>query len=472
MKKAKKRCHILLVVIVLCVGMISPTKVFADETTYRLEDLELEITIPSGYSAITKDTPDNAPIFSEIGMTKSDYISFMESGSCYMDVFSDDFTEEIVVTMQPNDFPDFNSLSDDDLSVLAEKFMDVDLSSDYGYDMKYFDYKIYEHSQTKFIIEYFTDSANSVYGLQYYTIYEDKAMNFTLRSYTGPISETQEKWMKKLVDNVKFDGEYVNFGHGQEIEESNYIDAVSGVKFTVPENWVEQEISKEAEFVNAKYGYTLDVAVFSFSSIDMWEQMSAAEKIGFDRSDINNSMFSMELIEEMFTATHGITPKEIYQVTYNGKEYYEGVVTKNIESDGVTTEAEFTILLRFDNGWGYMFDFGQKKDANLHNDFEQIMNSVEYPESVGMVPTSSTNSALMIVVLVPIAILILAIVFIVLIVIMVNRKKQSNNDSFEYKPVFSGQIENDSQTIFCRNCGKELPKDSAFCHHCGTKIDV
>ena len=50
------------------------TSAFASSSTYTIVELGLDVTIPSGYKVITKDTPANASVFSDLGRTKSDVI--------------------------------------------------------------------------------------------------------------------------------------------------------------------------------------------------------------------------------------------------------------------------------------------------------------------------------------------------------------------------------------------------------------
>ena len=136
---------LLLVVVLLC------NPVFAASSTYDLDELELQVTIPSGYSVITRDTPAGDPIFSNLGTTKSAIMEQFEAGNIYLNAISDTYNEEVVVTMMENSLSNFSLLSDTALETLASAL--VDQYVNYGINVSNFE--IYHHSQAKFVSLYF-----------------------------------------------------------------------------------------------------------------------------------------------------------------------------------------------------------------------------------------------------------------------------------------------------------------------------
>lgn len=128
--------------------------VYAASNTYELDELGLKVTIPSGYSVVTRDTPTNAQVFSDLGLKGSEVLSYFEANSIYLNAISDSYDEEIVVTMTDNGLTNFNLLSDSVLETLIST-----ISTQYAdYGMELIKHEIYRHSQAKFIKVYFTDT--------------------------------------------------------------------------------------------------------------------------------------------------------------------------------------------------------------------------------------------------------------------------------------------------------------------------
>lgn len=448
--------------------------VFAASNTYALDELELQITIPTGYSVITRDTPASDPIFSDLGTTKSALISRFESSNIYLNAISDTYNEEVVVTMMENSLSNFSSLSDTTLNTLASTL--VSQYTDYGINVSKYD--IYQHSQAKFVRLYFTDTGKTVHGLQYYTIYDGKAMNFTMRSYEGSLSSRQETAIKTIVDSIKYDKAPPVADQGEDTNSFLHTDTDSGVTFTVPANWKQEAFSKDREFIDVKFVSTKeDGCTMIYGSTDMWSQMSASDRVGYTRSDLNNSAFTKSDIAEMYSTT----ADKISTVTYNGIEYFKGETNYTSDAYGVDITVKMTQLVYIDNGWMYMFQFGGTSTHKLYSDFESLLKSVQYPTVSDVGGVGSTNNTtsnntndntddssgiIAVVVL-------LAIIAVIVVAVIVSRKK-NQNESANHTPTYntptSEPPSRPESTVYCTKCGQAVPLDSDFCHKCGTKI--
>lgn len=84
------------------------TTASAEEEIYRIPELELEVAIPSEFYVITRETPDDAPVFSALETTKSELMDYFEENEIYLNAFPADSYEEIVVTMSEGAMTDFN----------------------------------------------------------------------------------------------------------------------------------------------------------------------------------------------------------------------------------------------------------------------------------------------------------------------------------------------------------------------------
>ncbi|MBR2976669.1 MAG: hypothetical protein IKC50_00105 [Oscillospiraceae bacterium] len=196
-----KKVSSYLFAIILCVSVFTVV-VFAAPNTYELGKLGLSVTIPSKYDVVTQETSPHSSFFSDRGLSGADIIEQFKTNGVYLNAIPNDGTnEEIVVTMTDGVFDNLSVFSSSDLKVMASSF--VKEFEELG--MTITSYDVYEHSQAKFIRIFFNDTGKTVHGLQYYTNYGSKAINFAIRSYSGAISPTQENMIKGVVDTVVFD---------------------------------------------------------------------------------------------------------------------------------------------------------------------------------------------------------------------------------------------------------------------------
>jgi len=353
---------------------IIPAPAFAASDTYELDELGLVVTIPSKYDVITQDTSPYSSVFSDRGLSGTDLVEQFKTNGIYLNAVPNDGTnEEIVVTMTDGVWDNLSVFSDTTIKTFASA-----LANEYkDYGITVLEYDVYQHSQAKFIRVYFTDATNSVYGLQYYTTYDAKAMNFTMRSYSGELSQAQEDVMKGVVDSLVFDTAPAAAPSVPETDPFVYTDVETNTTFTVPANWYEKELSKEREYIDVRFasGKEEGLAIM-YGSTDVWTQMSEADKVGYSRSDLDTSLFTEADMKEYFVGADNVS-----KATYNGIDYFLVVQSSNQEMYGAEFVVEMTIAVRFHNGWLYEFQFGGTKENKYFSDFEKLLSSVQYSNS-------------------------------------------------------------------------------------------
>lgn len=478
----KKICA-LAVLVALTLGICFPMSVAAASGKYALPELGLEVTVPEDYYVVTRDTPANDPVFDALGLARNELLDQFEASNIYLNAVANSFKTEIVVTMAENIIDNFSLFSDATLDAMAATF--VDEYSAYGLYVK--DYVIYHHEQAKFIKISFADLVNTTYGLQYYTVYDGKAINFTLRSYEGSISSKQEAVIKAVVDSVRFEKDPPVSEEGEDTDPFSYFDAGSGVTFTVPANWKKEAFSEEREFIDVKFVSTKeDGCGMIFGSVDVWGQMSALERMGYTREEYDNSVFTRSDIAEIC----GTTADQVFIAIYNGTQYFKCETKNSAEVYGLDVSVTMTHLVCIKNGWLYMFQFSGTSSHELYSDFEMLLDSVKYP-AVSKVETAkpssqgnsnpnqskqnSSKDSMKIPQVIAVALVLLMIVpgIVIAVVLAYRKNKAATNRPIEPTTNAAPERipENDALQIrFCRNCGDKLIEGSRFCSKCGTQV--
>lgn len=499
--------RILTTLLIFCfVLCLLPVSAFASTRTYDLDELGMSIELPSDHVVFTRDIKANDPNLSAYGLTKDGLSSLMQERSIYLNAWDEDINYEIIITMMDSPLADYNLLSDTTLAAVVSSF-----ETEYaGAGITFIRSDIYQHSQAKFAKIYISQPNNgeTAYGLQYNTVYNDKAINITMQSYSGKIDSNKESILKKIVDTVHFDTDPQLNPPPTQTEAFTYTDPTSGMTFTVPANWVEEPMFKEREFIDVKFVSNLEEGLaIIFASEDMLSDgfleesgVSGFEKLLVSRSNLDNSMLTKADVAAMY----GESESAVSMVTYGNKEYFIYETVQSGSAYGVTVKVPMTILVRCENGFMYMFQFCGTKDNPYFADFEKLVNSVKYPvfEDDEVVRDQVLGSYLLLAIIVLIA-LILIIVFVCRSAIKkkaIKKKPQVTptiaeestvratpeasqvkaeevlppeppTKELEPEPTPEPLVETTEPAVsFCHRCGNKLMSGSLFCNKCGTKI--
>lgn len=465
--------QIMCFLMVVLLMVFSAVTVNAEGNVYELEDFSLEI--PYEYGVFTRDIDDDDPNLDEYGLDKEELLKIYKDGNIYLNAFSDNWEEEIVVTIADNSLHDFYSIGDSTLEAFMSEMEEVYQIN--GVNIT--GHEFYKHPQAKFIKIYFTDiSSGLVDGIQYYTINDNRAINITLRNYSfESISSEQEGRIKGIVDSVEFNNPPVITEPAEETKSFLYTDSEANVTFRVPANWVQKPLSKPRDYIDAKFICNADNGLnILYGSTDVWEKTPYEEKKGYSRSDVNNSMFALTDIAHMA----GCITDDVKRVTYNGVEYFQAEFNVTSEENGLKYDLGITMtcLIRYENGWMYQYQFSSDSNNNRFDDFVELINSVSYPQvdlpiEGAYAERENTFSWGWIIVIG----LVGAVV--VLVVVLAKSRNKHRTPKIElmdserivadYDDIILNQ-KRDSNCRFCDRCGTKMPLDSAFCHVCGLKI--
>ena len=487
-------------------AFLLPMPVFATASTYDLDELDMCVDIPPEHVVFTRDMEDGDPNLSAYGWTKDELSSFMRERNMYLNAWDEDVNYEIVITMVEGLLVDFAGVGDTALNALASM-----LSTEYeSTGITCMESYVYQHSQAKFIRMHMSqpNQGDTVYGLQYYTIYDGKAISVTLHSYSGTIDAQQRRILKTIVDSIRF-GTDPQLRPPLRTEAFSYTDPDSGMSFTVPDNWVETPMSGDAEFLDVRFTSTLDEGLsILFSSEDLFQaeevvgEITGVQRLLLDRSEYGNDLLTRADVAEMY----GCEEADVSMVTYGGREYFMAQSVVEGEVYGIPVSMPMTRLVRCENAYLYVFHFNGSRSSEHFRDLRSLMNSVEYPDFEGERAARElvVGSWLVLAVLVLIALCLLPVF------IWRSRKKKrikretersAGEDAMEKPedtpvahgmkreeasvgkpceevteegqsaaPAEEGKRQRERAILFCHRCGSRLGEDDSFCSQCGTKI--
>lgn len=363
------------ILLMLCLACcLLPMPVHAVSKTYDLDELGMDIDFSEDLVVFTRDIKSNDPSLGEYGLTKDSLTTLMRERNIYLYAWDKDINYEIIITMTDSLFTDYNQFSDTSLNALMPT-----IASEYeSAGITFIKHELYQHTQAKFIKIYISQlsNGNTVYGLQYNTVYDGKAINVTLQSYSGEIDSNKEAILKEVIDSIRFDTAPQLMESPIPTEAFTYTDKESGLSFTVPANWVETPMNEDREYIDVKFTSNFDEAMsIIFSSHDLWDELTGAEKSLYSKSEVDNSRFTKADIAQMF----GCKESDVSMVTFSGREYFCAEIETTESVYGFTLSVLITYLVRFENGYMYCFQFFGNQDSEYYSDFERLMNSIEFP---------------------------------------------------------------------------------------------
>ena len=451
----KKICSLLVVVTLILSCVVTS---FAQSNTIRIDELGISALIPNSYQIINKETPANDSIFKEFNTTKNEILSYFDSKNIVFNCVSKDKKDEIVVTKTESNLSDFHSLNDAVLEMLASGIAGQK-------------YEIYHNSQTKFIKAYFYDKTDSVYGVQYFTVIDKKAINFILRSSDKQLSSNQEAIMKSFIDSVKYDSYDTHTAASENSNSFFYEDNNSGVCFTVPTNWKKTPLSKQRETIDVKFTSTKEKGLLIlFGATDIWKKIPDSEKAGKYRENYDETMFLKSDIAEAF----GLKSNKISEKSYNNIHFYIFEKTTPINMYNTDFSINMTYAIHIQNGWMYMFQFGATKSNQHFIDFEEMLNTVYIKddtlltENVGGVNSGNYNIKRTLNYLAlarPLGLIITLLIIAMFIIIKQKASKKVYNEENH-----SMGLENYNEHVFCEKCGADVTRDNGVCHVCGSGL--
>jgi len=170
-----------------------------EDARVEIPEMGISLVTPENYRAHTQAAPADDEIFASFGVDGQAMLDHFTQNSIYYNAVYPTGSDEIVVTMTANVLESFAAFSDADLLGMESAF-----SEQYASLGKILDsIEVVPHPVFKMLRITFHDEAGTTYSVQYYTIHNYQAMNFTFHSYQGPAAQELLDMLEDFVASIE-----------------------------------------------------------------------------------------------------------------------------------------------------------------------------------------------------------------------------------------------------------------------------
>ena len=188
-----------------------------------LDELSMNITIPTDYVVFTRGVSYYDPNLELYGFTKDALLQQMKSGNIYLDAWDENVTTEIIITMNSSSARPYYNCTDTELLDFIQE-MEPEYKKA---GLSLINSDVYEHSQTKFIrlVVGYTNEYGNRNRIIYNTVYGSMAINISLTALSGELESADEKEIESIINSVVFDDKLLEINGLKEDKSYEYSDA-------------------------------------------------------------------------------------------------------------------------------------------------------------------------------------------------------------------------------------------------------
>lgn len=333
--------------------------IVTDLTLYSLDDIGLFIKIPSELNVLTRgmNTETEWMIMNGIAL---DDVSDMFDDDLYLLAVNEGNNLQITVRCAFDDsFIDLREMSDSELRMQVER-----IEQDYrSAGAAVIENGIYQSDWANFTRTYYTvqNDGSPCSVLSYHTWCSDRHFTIVLRSDADELTSYEKDVLQLVADSICFTDELNTDDKVLDDNTSRYENQETGISFIIPDGWNRQDKDIGIKLVPDDDNYTsLDY--------DYGDILEGQES--YLRKDVDNSYMSQDEIAELMN----VSADSVSEVTYGDEVYY------NIKLANFVGKETLFFLVKIDNGYTHVFRFIGEKDSTYYQDFEHLMQSIEYPD--------------------------------------------------------------------------------------------
>ena len=170
---------------------------------YRIDEADMNISIPSDMYVITRNTDENDPVLSLNRTDKKKVMEEFEANDIYLRANAKDFSWVVSVMESENEdtntIGSLSSISEKNLQQIIDKLLESEIYT--GCAKNRFGGVLF----LTFTIEY-NNGENNVTGIQEYTIINGKNVRITYQTVAPADSDPNKARLNEIMETVRFDG--------------------------------------------------------------------------------------------------------------------------------------------------------------------------------------------------------------------------------------------------------------------------
>ena len=171
--------------------------------TVRLDDLEMSVSIPEGYTVITRNMAPDDPGLAIFDMDGDQVTKLLEDGNIYLDLMNEDPDFEYSITSVPNEVKSVAQFDDEALESMEEQLKEQYASADIT--VKEVDHLFNGQAVFFKILVSGEQGDEQVQLLRYYTVQNYHAIYMTLQYWGAEIPEKYQELAQDILYSVQFD---------------------------------------------------------------------------------------------------------------------------------------------------------------------------------------------------------------------------------------------------------------------------
>ncbi|MBE6952194.1 MAG: zinc ribbon domain-containing protein [Ruminococcaceae bacterium] len=374
-----KRIFASLLIVLCLIGVCSPLALTAD-TRYEIPEVGISIWLPEEYAAQVRSGEPNNTYLSIVGFTYAECMDLMLESNMYLDAFSDDLCE-VYIAMTDVGTADLRDYTSAELNTTLST-----VKSSYDPLVSVRECYVREISGIPFFyIEYAKSSESlNVYTQHYITMLNGKRLDIGHSVINRQIGSADRNEMDSIInsftllsDTRKPSPAFV------------YTDEVSGVSFTVPENYKQKELEQNNGSIQF---YRIDAphVILQYMMTDLWADIPASERGDASREDIDkmHQFLTQSELEEFFDCPIW----DFHTVRYNNNDYHVFSMAVTHVVGDTSIAVDITTAAAFKNGCSYVFQFPGTEGDEHYADFVSLLSSVKIPSIAHPIGSTSPGS--------------------------------------------------------------------------------
>ena len=208
--------------------------------TVRLDDLGMSLSIPEGYTVITRNMAPDDPALAIFDMDSDGVTKLLEDGDIYLDLMNEDPDFEFSVTSVPNEVKSMARFDDETLDSMEDTLKEQYQSA--GLTVREVEHLFNGQAVFSRSLVSGEQGSEQIQLLRYYTVHNYHAIDLTLQYWGAEIPEKYQTLAQDILYSVQFDEPDV-YTPSEEDETTSEADASEAETASGP---IEQMLAKPA----------------------------------------------------------------------------------------------------------------------------------------------------------------------------------------------------------------------------------